>query len=199
MNATTDATTTGPEAASELTQERRDWLEALHTQRDFLESTTRGITDEQANTRSTVSELTLGGLIKHVTQVEAQWARFAVEGADAFAGQPWVGLDWEGFAALSAQASSEATADYASGFSMLPGETLAGLLAEYAAVAARTDELVTTLDLDRVHPLPVAPWHEPGSAWSIRRTFAHIVAETAQHCGHADIIREAIDGAKTMG
>ena len=134
-----------------------------------------------------------------MAQVEAQWARFAREGAAAFAGQPWVGLDWEGFAALSAQASSEMTSDYESGFAMLPGESLAGLLAEYDAVAAQTDELVATLDLDQVHPLPVAPWHEPGSAWSIRRTFAHIVAETAQHSGHADIIREAIDGAKTMG
>ena len=191
MNATIPTT--------ELSQERRDWLETLHAHREFLKVTTQGMTDEQATTRSTVSALTLAGLIKHVAQVEAQWARFALEGADAFAGQPWVGLDWAGLATLSAEASSEMTSDYESGFAMLPGETLAGLLAEYDAVAARTDELVATLDLDHVHPLPVAPWHEPGSAWSIRRAFAHIVAETAQHSGHADIIREAIDGSKTMG
>ena len=60
-------------------------------------------------------------------------------------------------------------------------------------------KLVATVDLDRVQLLPVAPWHEPGSAWSVRRALAHIVAETAQHAGHADIIREAIDGAKSMG
>jgi hypothetical protein len=184
---------------TDLSQERRDWLEALHTQRQFLKTTTQGMTDEQAATRSTVSALTLAGLIKHVAQVEAQWARFAVEGPEAFAGQPWVGLDWEGFAALTAQASEEMTSDYESGFAMSPDETLEGLLADYDAVAARTDALVATLDLDQVHPLPVAPWHAPGSAWSVRRTFAHIVAETAQHSGHADIIREAIDGAKTMG
>ena len=39
----------------------------------------------------------------------------------------------------------------------------------------------------------------PGAAWSARRVLLHIVAETAQHAGHADIIRETIDGAKTMG
>ena len=89
--------------------------------------------------------------------------------------------------------------DYENGFELSDGETLASVLAEYEAVAARTDELVTTLDLDTVQPLPIAPWHEPGSAWSMRRVLAHIVAETAQHAGHADIIRESIDGAKTMG
>jgi hypothetical protein len=66
-------------------------------------------------------------------------------------------------------------------------------------VARRTDELVGTVDLDAAQPLPKAPWFEPGASWSARRVFLHIVAETAQHAGHADIIREAIDGSKTMG
>jgi hypothetical protein len=83
---------------------------------------------------------------------------------------------------------------------MLPGETLAGLLEHYAEVARRTDDLVATLpDLDASHPLPEAPWFEPGARWSARRAVLHIIAETSQHAGHADIIREAIDGAKSMG
>ena len=83
---------------------------------------------------------------------------------------------------------------------MLPGETLAGLLAEYQAVAATTDAHVATIpDLDLSYPLPEAPWFEPGAAWSARRVLLHIVAETSQHAGHADIIREAIDGKKSMG
>jgi Protein of unknown function (DUF664) len=53
--------------------------------------------------------------------------------------------------------------------------------------------------LDASHPLPEAPWFEPGAHWSARRALIHIVAETAQHAGHADIIRETIDGAKSMG
>jgi hypothetical protein len=59
--------------------------------------------------------------------------------------------------------------------------------------------LVATLDLDLSHALPVAPWFEPGARWSVRRVLLHVIAETAQHAGHADIIREALDGAKTMG
>ncbi len=83
---------------------------------------------------------------------------------------------------------------------MLPGDTLAGLLDGYEQVARRTEELVWTLpDLDAVHPLPEAPWFEPGANWSIRRVLLHILAETAQHAGHADIIREALDGQKSMG
>jgi hypothetical protein len=66
--------------------------------------------------------------------------------------------------------------------------------------ARRTDVLVATLpDLDAAHPLPEAPWFPPGATRSARRVFLHIIAETAQHAGHADIIREAIDGSRTMG
>ena len=63
----------------------------------------------------------------------------------------------------------------------------------------RTDELVRTCDLDAVQPLPEAPWFPPDGTRSARRVFVHIVAETAQHAGHADILRETLDGQKTMG
>ncbi|CAA9379517.1 MAG: Protein of unknown function DUF664, partial [uncultured Pseudonocardia sp.] len=61
------------------------------------------------------------------------------------------------------------------------------------------DELVRTLDLDASFPLPEAPWFAPGAQRSVRRAFLHIAAETAQHAGHADILRESLDGQKTMG
>jgi Protein of unknown function (DUF664) len=90
--------------------------------------------------------------------------------------------------------------DRADGFRMLPGETLEGLLVAYEQIAARTDELVARLPyLDWSHPLPEAPWFPPGAHRSARRVFMHIVAETAQHSGHADMLREALDGQKTMG
>nr|WP_246486636.1 DUF664 domain-containing protein [Kribbella qitaiheensis] len=79
------------------------------------------------------------------------------------------------------------------------GETLAGVLAEYEKVAAGTDDLVRTLDLDTSYELAAAPWQPPGVFWSVRRVFMHLVAETSQHAGHADIIRETIDGQKSMG
>ena len=52
--------------------------------------------------------------------------------------------------------------------------------------------------LNAGHPLPKAPWFQPGESWSARQVLLHIIAETAQHAGHADIIRESLDGAKSM-
>jgi hypothetical protein len=90
--------------------------------------------------------------------------------------------------------------DWLDGFRMLPGETLASLLADYDRAARETEDLIARLpDLDARQPLPEAPWYEKGASWSARRVLLHVLAETSQHAGHADIIREAIDGQKTMG
>ncbi len=171
-------TETSPE-----TRERADFVETLKGHRRFIRHTVRDITDEQAAERTTVSELCLGGLIKHVSLVEERWANFIVEGPSAIGT-----FDEESFAG------------HAATFRMLEGETLAGLLEAYEEIAERTDALVvSTPSLDDSHPLPEAPWFKPGAEWSARRVLLHVIAETAQHAGHADIIREALDGQKTMG
>jgi hypothetical protein len=86
------------------------------------------------------------------------------------------------------------------GFRMLAGDTIAGLVQDYVAAASATDVLLASLpDLAVAQPLPAAPWYEPGATWSARRVLLHVIAETSQHAGHADVIREAIDGQKTMG
>jgi uncharacterized damage-inducible protein DinB len=164
------------------TGERADLLSALAKQRYFLRFTARDLTDEQAAQRTTVSALCVGGAIKHVTQTERQWIQFIVDGPSAMA--------WD---------ESDMGA-YMDGFRMLEGETLAGLLADYDQVAQHTDDLIRSLpDLDASHPLPEAPWFEKGASWSARQTLLHVIGETAQHAGHADIIRESLDGAKSMG
>jgi uncharacterized damage-inducible protein DinB len=183
MVTTTDLHTHRMTTDEQLPTERRDFLETLAKHRGFLLEAVRGITDDQARLRPTVSELCLGGIVKHVTQMERQWADFIVEGARE-SGPP----------------DEAAYAAHAASFCMERDETLAQLLAAYAEVSSRTDTLVTSLPtLDVAHALPPAPWFPPGAQWSARRVLLHIVAETAQHAGHADIIRESIDGAKTMG
>ena len=106
----------------------------------------------------------------------------------------------EAMPSVEGEPSPEVMAEFQNQFRLLPGETLAGVLAEYERVAARTDALVASIpDLDLTHPLPSARWFAPGAVRSARRVFVHLVAEIAQHAGHADIIRETIDGQKTMG
>jgi hypothetical protein len=171
---------TGTETRS-VSQERQDLIEALQTHRSFLKFTVQGITDEQARLTPTVSALSLGGLIKHVSATERGWYEFATGAPEGMAG------------------GEAGEADYADGFTLRSDETLADVLAEYDAVAARTDELAATADLDQAYPLPPAPWFAPGATRSVRRVLVHLVGETAQHAGHADIIRETIDGQRTMG
>ncbi|MBK6869905.1 MAG: DinB family protein [Kineosporiaceae bacterium] len=167
--------------------ERDDLIEALGKQRFFLRHTVQGLTDDQARLRPTVSQLCLGGLIKHVAATESRWMEFVLDGPAAMAvpnaNDP--NTDWSEWTNL---------------FQLLDDETLDGVLAEYEKVAARTDELIRTLpDLDAAQPLPEAPWFPPGARWSARRVLLHLIGETSQHAGHADILRESIDGQKSMG
>ncbi|HLH47642.1 MAG TPA: DinB family protein [Acidimicrobiales bacterium] len=164
--------------------ERDDLLRILDTHRGFLRYTLRDLTDEQAAARTTVSELCLAGILKHVTAVEEGWRRFIEEGAPALEPSP----------------GEDPVEERANEFRMLPGETLPLLLERHDRVAHDTEELVRRLpSLDAGQALPEAPWFEPGASWSARYVLLHILAETAQHAGHADIVREALDGQKTMG
>lgn len=178
--------TSAPAAGAPLEQDRADLLDILAFQRWLLLSTVEGISDGQARQRSTVSELTLGGVIKHLIDTENSWMDF-VEGTE---GSMSRGFDQMTEADWAARADS---------FTLLESESLAGTIAAYQAVADRTDALVRSVDLDEAHPLPAAPWFPPGAVRSNRRVFMGMVSELAQHSGHADIIREAIDGKKSMG
>ena len=174
-----------------ITGERADLLDTLHKHRELFLHTVQGLSDEQAASRPTVSELCLGGLVKHVSAVEKTWAEFIVDGPAEQPDVDWANIDWSD--------PPPEVQSYRDGFRMVEGETLSGLVAAYQEVAAATDELVRTVDLDARQPLPEAPWFEAGASWSARRVIVHIVAETAQHAGHADILRETIDGQKSMG
>lgn len=173
--------------------ERADILETLTKHRELFRFTVQGLTDEQASTRSsnTASELTLGGLIKHVTQVEKRWADFIVDGPADEPAVDWANIDWTN----------------------PPPEVLKYWRASGWSTARPSQDCSSTTPRSRPPPTPwssrstwtaatrcrQAPWFTPGSRWSARRAFLHILAETAQHAGHADIIRESLDGQKSMG
>jgi Protein of unknown function (DUF664) len=165
--------------SDDRSRERQDLLETLAKHRGFLRQTIVGMSDEQIRATPTVSALGLGAIVQHVTEMEVQWGSFIDLGAEAMAG-----MTPEKYAAMW-WLDADVTAD--------------SLLAAYDAACARNDVRVRTADLDADHALPEAPWFAPGARWSARRVLVHIIAETSQHAGHADIIRETIDGQKTMG
>ncbi|WP_370462429.1 DinB family protein [Nocardiopsis sp. FR6] len=170
-------------ATTTLDAERTSLLGMLAQQRDFLRFTLKDLSEEQATRRTTVSELTLAGLVKHVASVERNWMDFVLNGApEVDYGDPAV---YEGHAAT---------------FRLVGEETLGSVLADYERAAEETERTVAELpDLEVSHRLPDAPWFPEGASWSARDVLLHILRETAQHCGHADILREALDGQKTMG
>ncbi|MBF6337619.1 DinB family protein [Nocardia abscessus] len=158
-------------------QEREDLIAMLADQRALFRITLRGVDDEQARKRTTASELTLGGLLHHLVSCERHWTSVIVQRDEN------AELD---------------VSKFGGEYVMAAEETVAGLLATWDEVAAATEELIRSVDsLDSSIPTPTAPW-TPERIWqSVRYTVLHILREIAHHSGHADIIREALDGANS--
>jgi hypothetical protein len=161
-----------------VSNEREGLLAFLEQQRQGIRNAAHGLTDEQASSRPSVSELTLAGLVKHAALVERQWMVTFVEERDA--------------------SCFGATDDYGRGFALQEGETLGSVLDLYASVAKETERIVAGLE-DLGAPLPPTPagvpWIPQGLVWSPRWVLLHLIEETGRHAGHADIVRESIDGA----
>ena len=172
-----------PALAPPVTDERsalRGYL-AFHQSAYF--AVAYGLTDEQARLRPTVSELSIGGLVKHATGMQHSWmTRIA-------AAPELPPRDTRPFEQISK--------DFADQHVMRPDETLTGLLSAFAAQNTKSLQLVDTADLDAVVPVPHdIPWFPKNlEAWSVRWVILHVINELARHSGHADIIRESIDGA----
>lgn len=156
-------------------ESERDALIAyLVQQRDGLKYAAYGLTEEQIRLKPTVSSLSIGGLLKHAAETERGWA-------DILGGQ---------------QEQSDDQA-YVDSFSISDDETLASLIAAVDEVAAHTESVVAGLeDLSVKVQLPEAPWYPPNpDGYAARWVLLHIIEELARHAGHADILREHIDGA----
>src|SRR3954454_13769123 len=149
--------------------ERSQLLAFLDVQRLGLRAAVGGLTEEQARNTATASSMSLAGLIKHVTAVERRWVLAAI--ADRPEGV-WPVEDWD------------------AEWQGRPGGTGGQLLAALAPAAEETAAVVAQVpDLD-------APCPQPDSAeFSIRWVLLHLVEEHARHAGHADVLRESIDGA----
>ena len=160
-----------PLFARPVTDERDGLLTFLAQQRDALRASVLGLTDEQARATPAAGDLSLGGLIKHSARTERRWVLAGI------AGQPLPGL-WP-------------VENWADDFRVDPDETLAGLLSYYADTARQTEQVVAEV-ADLGQPQATDPER------SVRWVLLHLIKETSRHAGHADIIRETLDG-RTAG
>jgi hypothetical protein len=162
----------------------RDGLVAYVAQQlDAFRSVAFGLTDEQARATPTASALSVGALVKHATGVSRGWVARVIDAPEP---PPKDERPFE-----------ERVADYQDEFRMREDETLVDLFARFDAQAEET--LAALRDADPETPVPVpqdAPWFPKDvTHWSVRWVALHLVEELARHAGHADIIRESIDGA----
>ncbi|MCB5183362.1 DinB family protein [Streptomyces antimicrobicus] len=160
-----------------LGDERGTLLAFVEAQRAALRQAVEGLSEEQAAGRHSASELSLSGLLKHAAQVERNWLRMAQQ-------QPY-----------------ESTVEtHLNGFKLLEGETIPSVLAAWEGISAELAQFVADLpSLDETFPLPPAPWFPENHKVSMRWMLLHLVEEFARHAGHADVIRESLDGTKAMG
>jgi Protein of unknown function (DUF664) len=161
-----------PLADGPLTGDERPILEGfLRWQRHTLLATCAGLTGEQLATASTPpSNLTLLGLVRHLAKVERIWFRQRVAGDTAL---PWLydpalGKDHD-FEHLDPAQAEEA-------------------FAVHARECALADKAASAVPLDHEFELR-------GETYSLRLVYVHVIYEYSRHNGHADLLRERIDGS----
>jgi uncharacterized damage-inducible protein DinB len=165
-----------PQVVAAETSERDALLQFVDAQRAALRRALGGLTQEQASAHPTRSELDLIGLVKHVAEAESTWIRVILAGRPSL--RPRDQTNW------------------ADSFHLVEGESIEGVLAFWDDVVAETAEVIGGLpDLDVSVALPDRRWFPKGERRTARWILLHLVAEIARHAGHADIIRESLDGA----
>jgi len=154
--------------------ERTDLLQLFADERGKFELTLRDLDEEQARARPTVSDLTLGGLTKHLATCQRHWVT-VVRRSDEHA-------------VLDLEAEQRQ-------YHLTEQETFADALADHRAAAELVDGLIREAELDQLVPLPHVPVWPERQWWSVRRILLHLLREISHHAGHADLIRESLDGA----
>jgi uncharacterized damage-inducible protein DinB len=165
-----------PALARPVHDETDALLHFLHQQRDALITAAYGLTEEEATSTPSASANSVAGLIQHLAWGERGWVVGILS-------QRWDQLP-------------ERPEDDPQFFRVADGVTVADIVAVYRETAAMTEEIIHALpSLDVEAPLPEAPWFPPNTNVSARWVLLHLIEETARHAGHADIVRESIDGA----
>ena len=147
----------------------------LDFQRQTMLSKTEGLNREQMARRHAPSSLTLAGLLYHLALVEETWMEVRFLGLPER--EPWAGIDWAADPEWEFRTSAE-----------LEPEQLRQRYRDACERSRQAAAKATGLD-----QLSVAPLRD-GRHFTLGWVLLHLLEETARHAGHADLIREAIDG-----
>jgi uncharacterized damage-inducible protein DinB len=135
----------------------------------------QGLSQAQLATRLGPSTLTLGGLIKHLALVEDFWFHERLLGHPP--NEPWASVDWD----------ADPDWDFHSAVDDDPAE----LIRMYEQACDHSRAAVASVgDLDATTKLA----NRRGQTFSLRWVLIHMIEETCRHAGHADLLRESIDG-----
>ena len=163
--------------------ERQTMLEFLRFNQNAFFAVAYGLSDEQARSKPSVSALSIGGLVKHATGVQRGWMERVKAAPD--------------FPPRDERPFEEVAASYGDDHVMGEDESLEQLLTGLRTQNAETLRLFAEVDWDTAVPVPHdVPWfpHDIDN-WTVRWVALHLLEELTRHAGHADIIRESIDGA----
>ncbi len=147
----------------------------LDSQRNAVLAKTAGLNSAQLNQRLEPSALTLGGLLYHLALVEESWSEERYAGLESRI--PWADVDWE----------SDPDWEFHAAHDLDPE----ALRDRYRLACERSRAVAADASLDDRSVVPL----RDGTHFSLRWMLLHLIEETARHAGHADLIREAIDGS----
>ena len=158
--------------------ERSTLLGFLDYHRDTLRMKADGLSTEQLHTPHPPSDMTLGGMLKHLAFVEHWWFHCIFLGQEY--AEPWASVDWR----------NDADWDWHSATEDSPEQ----LRAMLDAAVAESDAVTAAADLDQLSERA----SRTGEKFSLRWILVHMIEEYGRHMGHADLIRESIDGATDL-
>ena len=147
----------------------------LDYQRETMLSKTDGLTQEQLARKHPPSELTLAGLLYHLSLVEEDWLEVRFPSLPDR--EPWAGVDWD----------ADPNWEFRTATDLAPEQ----LQTRYRIAIERSRHVVSqAAGLDQMSIKAL----RDGRHFSLRWVLLHLIEETARHAGHADFLREAIDG-----
>jgi len=153
-------------------------LSVLERNRRTFAWKTEGLDEHGLRATTAASTMTLGGLIKHVALVEADWLAVKLAGQEY--GAPWDGVDFDADPSWDWRTAAE--------------DTPADLCAMWRAAVERSRKLVPEVIAERGLDGPASFTWPNGRTPTVRAMILDMIEEYARHTGHADILREAVDG-----